>query len=195
MRSKEISAQVRDHVLQRDALVFLQGMNLSASVANKVWRHYGENTITVVRDNPYRLAAEIAGIGFQTSDQLAKQLGFEADSDVRVAAALIHVLTKGSDDGHVYLPEDLLIERTISLIGADTPVGQQLALLKADGHLIDDDGIYLRSYTWLKQSLRSGLWRTNARRLNRHVSIIEQRLEFELADKQRDAVELRRLLI
>ncbi|MEE2786141.1 MAG: ATP-dependent RecD-like DNA helicase [Myxococcota bacterium] len=192
-RSEEISSQVREHVLQRDALVFLQGLNLSASAANKVWQHYGENAITVVRDNPYRLAAEIAGIGFQTSDQLAQQLGFEADSEVRVAAAIIHILTKGFDDGHVYLPEDLLIERTMALIGADTPVGQQLSHLKSAGHLLDDGGIYL-PFVHLVETELARRFTACARQIPETsanmLAAIESRLGFQLADKQRDAVEL-----
>ena len=102
-RSHEIGDQVRDHVFHRDALVFLQGLGISSALASRIWTRFEAQTIQRVRENPYRLAEDVTGIGFKTADRIAQALGFEPDCAIRAAAALVHILGRAIDEGHVYL--------------------------------------------------------------------------------------------
>jgi len=91
-------------------MLFLQGHGISAAYAHRIYRHYGDNAIAVVEKNPYRLAAEVSGIGFKTADRIARRLGFPPDSPFRMEAGLIYALEQaGAQQGHVFLPRRLLL--------------------------------------------------------------------------------------
>ncbi|MEI6134552.1 MAG: ATP-dependent RecD-like DNA helicase [Desulfomonile sp.] len=106
----------------REVMVFLQGHDVSAGYAAKIYKHYGNQSIEVVRENPYRLAMDIFGIGFVTADKIAENLGFEKDSPVRVQAGVIYVLSQMADDGHVYYPLESLIEKCHEILGVERKV-------------------------------------------------------------------------
>lgn len=112
-RSREIRAALRKSSALRKTLVFLQGHGLNLGQAQKVFRRYGEETITRVNENPYRLVAEIRGVGFLTADRMAQTMGISADSPQRAEAALVHELTAAADDGHCFLPANELIARAV----------------------------------------------------------------------------------
>jgi exodeoxyribonuclease V alpha subunit len=95
----------------RDLMIFLRANGASAALAVRIFKHFGANSVAFVRENPYRLAMEISGIGFLTADRLAKNLGFEADSPLRAEAGILYVLNEAADEGHVCMPFELLIER------------------------------------------------------------------------------------
>jgi exodeoxyribonuclease V alpha subunit len=86
----------------REVMHFLQGHGVSSGYAAKIFKQYGNQSIDVVKDNPYRLAMDIFGIGFVTADKIAGNLGFTKDSAVRAEAGIIYVLSQLSDEGHVY---------------------------------------------------------------------------------------------
>ena len=95
--------------------IFAQGEKAGAIYqvafgAVRIYRQYGENAIEQVRSNPYRLSSDIWGIGFQTADALALQLGIPRDSPFRAQAAVRHVLREAQGDGHVGFPEELVLE-------------------------------------------------------------------------------------
>ena len=92
-------------------MVFLQGHGVSAGYAAKIYKQYGNQSIELVRENPYRLAMDIFGIGFITADKIAENLGFQKDSPVRAQAGVIYVLSQMADEGHVYYPHGALIEK------------------------------------------------------------------------------------
>jgi exodeoxyribonuclease V alpha subunit len=95
----------------RDVMVFLQGQGISPAYAVKIYRHYGRDSVRIVRENPYRLAMDIFGIGFLTADRIAEKLGVPKDSENRVEAGILYVLNQLSDDGHVYFPYAPLMEK------------------------------------------------------------------------------------
>ena len=142
-RCAEIASQVRDQAFQRDALIFLQDWASAQQLANKIWLRYEEQTIAHVRENPYRLAEEMSGVGFRTADQIAQQMGFDLTSPVRAAAGIVHSLGRALDEGHVFLPRDVLFERLIKLLGEDAPISEELERCLAEGRLVEDRGIYL----------------------------------------------------
>ncbi len=93
----------------RDVMIFLQGQGVSPAYAIKIYKYYGKESVKMVRENPYRLAMDIFGIGFITADKIAEKLGIPKDSNVRIEAGILYVLSRLSDDGHVYYPYDLLV--------------------------------------------------------------------------------------
>jgi len=103
----------------RDVMVFLQGQGVSPAYAVRIYKHYGNDAIRVVRENPYRLAMDIFGIGFITADKIAEKLGIPKDSPVRAEAGAIYVLHELSDDGHVYYPYDSLVKRCAEVLQVD----------------------------------------------------------------------------
>lgn len=95
----------------RNVMIFLQEYGISAGYAAKIFRQYGQGAIAVVRENPYRLAADIYGIGFKVADRIAAKLGMSSDSPTRLTAGILYVLARLADEGHVYYPYEPLLER------------------------------------------------------------------------------------
>ncbi len=96
----------------RDLIMFLQPHGVSTSYAVRIFRFYGKHALTVVQENPYRLAMDIHGIGFLTADAVALKLGFEKDSPLRAEAGVLYVLKKVTEEGNVYYPLELLVAKT-----------------------------------------------------------------------------------
>jgi len=108
----------------RNVMLFLQGYGVSPAYAAKIYKQYGQESIKTVRDNPYRLAADIFGIGFITADKIAEKLGIPKESGIRAEAGILYVLHQLADEGHVYYPYEPLIEecRKILAVEKDTIV-------------------------------------------------------------------------
>lgn len=124
----------------RDVMLFLQSHGVSSGYAAKIFKQYGNQSIAVVKQNPYRLATEIFGIGFLTADQIAGKLGFENDSKLRVEAGILYVLNQLSDEGHVYFPYQPLISKSCGILGVDRePVVQALGHLAVDQKIVIED--------------------------------------------------------
>ncbi len=147
-RRREIAAQVHDRAHQRDALIFLQSLGVQAGTARRIFDRYDAHTIPRVRDNPYRMAEEITGIGFATADRIARALGFGEHDERRAAAALVHLLARGGEEGHVYLPREVLLERATALLGDADVVTAVLDATLAEGRLIDEDGAIFLEGMW-----------------------------------------------
>lgn len=100
----------------RGIMIFLQDHGVSTTYATKIYKYYGQNALKVVKENPYQLASDIYGIGFLTADKIAQKIGFAPDSSFRAEAGILYVLQKLSEDGHVFYPEGLLIEKTQEIL-------------------------------------------------------------------------------
>ena len=94
----------------KNIMFFLQGHDVSTSHAAKIYRTYGNDSLSVVQENPYRLADDIWGIGFKTADTIATKLGFEKEKYVRLRSGLMYTLNKLSEDGHCYATREMLLE-------------------------------------------------------------------------------------
>jgi len=103
----------------RDVMIFLQSHGVSSGYATKIFKRYGNRSIAVVRQNPYRLASDIFGIGFKTADRIAQQLGFPPDSELRVGAGILYVLDLLTGDGHVYAPGERLVAECREVLNID----------------------------------------------------------------------------
>jgi exodeoxyribonuclease V alpha subunit len=119
-RTRMITSAWAEQQAIKEVMVFLQGVGVSTSLAVRIYKRYRDQSIQVVRREPYRLAAEVWGIGFKTADQIAQRLGIPHDSPERVKAGLQFALSQASEDGHCYLPESELVEQATGLLGVDT---------------------------------------------------------------------------
>ncbi len=124
----------------RDVMIFLQGHGVGPGFAAKIFARYGNDSIAVVQNNPYRLATDITGIGFQIADKIARQTGFPVDSPQRAVAGLLYLLGCFAKEGHVYYPRELLIERCREMLGTEQAVVVAAVTAASDsGRIIVED--------------------------------------------------------
>ncbi|MFE5936749.1 ATP-dependent RecD-like DNA helicase [Streptomyces sp. NPDC056470] len=119
-RTKNITAAWEEQKAIKEVMVFLQGVGVSTSIAVRIYKKYGDASISVVRNQPYRLAADVWGIGFLTADKIAQSVGIPHDSPDRVKAGLQYALSQSTDQGHCFLPEEQLIREAVKLLQVDT---------------------------------------------------------------------------
>ncbi len=100
----------------KEVMVFLQGHGITTGLAVKIYKQYGDESLNVVRTDPYQLARDIWGIGFRTADKIARALGLPPDAPTRLEAGLAHALSEAADDGHVYLPLPELLRQAAELL-------------------------------------------------------------------------------
>jgi exodeoxyribonuclease V alpha subunit len=193
----------------KEVMVFLQGVGVSTSIAVRIYKSYGDDSIDVVTKAPYRLAADVWGIGFKTADTIARQLGIPHDSPERVKAGLSFVLSQASDTGgHCYLPRPTLVADAAELLGVPPDLTDRCLgdLIEAEGliqeHLPEQlDAVYLPPFQRAEQAMASGLLRllgTGRDRLDAFAKVdwaaafgwLERTTETTLAPEQADAVRL-----
>jgi len=104
----------------KEVMLFLQGVGVSTSIAVRIYKTYKDASISVVKNEPYKLAGDVWGIGFKTADKIAQALGIPHDSPQRVKAGLQFTLSEASEEGHCYLPEAELIAKATEILGVDT---------------------------------------------------------------------------
>lgn len=119
-RTANITAAWEEQKAIKEVMVFLQGVGVSTSIAVRIYKKYADASISVVRNQPYRLAADVWGIGFLTADRIAQAVGIPHDSPDRVKAGLQYALSQSTDQGHCFLPEERLIADAVKLLQVDT---------------------------------------------------------------------------
>ncbi|MBW1603077.1 ATP-dependent RecD-like DNA helicase [Streptomyces sp. JJ66] len=214
-RTRKIAAAWEEQKAIKEVMIFLQSVGVSTSIAVRIYKKYGDESISVVREHPYRLAADVWGIGFLTADRIAQSVGIPHDSPERVQAGLRYALSQSADQGHCFLPEERLIADAVKLLQVDTGlVIECLDALAADEEGVvrervphpDEPGdtltaVYLppfhRAETALAAQLRR-LLHTREDRLSafadvdweRALAWLARRTGAELAPEQHDAVRL-----
>ncbi|MGP3984834.1 SF1B family DNA helicase RecD2 [Streptomyces sp. KR80] len=133
-RTRLIGAAWEEQKAIKEVMVFLQGVGVSTSIAVRIYKKYGDASISVVKNQPYRLAADVWGIGFLTADRIAQAVGIPHDSPERVKAGLQYALSQSTDNGHCYLPEEQLIADAVKLLQVDTGL-----VIDCLGELADDE--------------------------------------------------------
>lgn len=186
----------------QDVMVFLRGHGVAPGFAARIVKRYGKDAINVVRENPYRLAREVWGIGFRTADGIAQKLGIARDAPSRIEAGLLHVLDENVEQGHLHLPDDHLITETATLLAVHPDKARErLAALVLSGlvirELLGSRGA-CSSLPWAylaevqTASMLTELTRTPTRfldlDLNEAISAFELVTEMQLAAQQRQAV-------
>jgi exodeoxyribonuclease V alpha subunit len=124
-RTAMITAAWEEQQAIKEVMVFLQGVGVSTSLGVRIYKTYGDDAIEMVRREPYRLAADVWGIGFKTADQIARSLGIPHDSPQRVKAGLQFALSQATEDGHCYLPQTELVTNATELLGVDTGLAER----------------------------------------------------------------------
>lgn len=117
----QIRRDWQTHKAAREVLVALQGLGVGMAMATKIYQQYGDQALEVVTTNPYQLALDIHGLGFLTADRLAGRLNLDPLTPARLAAGLLHLLDTMGGEGHVYVPEEVLLSRTGELLQVPRP--------------------------------------------------------------------------
>lgn len=193
----------------REVMVFLRSHEVSAAYATKIFKHYGNASVQILQENPYRLAMEIYGIGFLTADRIAQRLGFALDSPVRAEAGIHYVLFQATEAGHVCVPEQELLRQGTETLEIDkTILKEALFRLVAEGRILrqavpeqvqegfgDPFAIYLRGYyqaeTQIAHRFEQQLAFQPLKRAvdtDRAMDWLRTRLPFQLAALQEEAV-------
>ncbi|MEV5880843.1 ATP-dependent RecD-like DNA helicase [Streptomyces sp. NPDC052101] len=141
-RTKKIADAWEEQKAIKEVMLFLQTVEVSTSIAVRIYKKYGDASISVVKDHPYRLAADVWGIGFLTADKIAQSVGIPHDSPERVKAGLQYALSQSADQGHCFLPEERLISDAVKLLAVDTGlVIECLAELAEPGEDGEEPGV------------------------------------------------------
>lgn len=133
-KAREIALQMIEKKDMREAFVFLQKYGISNTLAVKIYNKYGMELYGIMKENPYRLAEDIDGVGFKIADEIASRIGIHTDSDYRIRSGILYTLLQASAEGHMYLPTEILKARTEEILGVDaeliTPHLSNLAMDK-----------------------------------------------------------------
>jgi exodeoxyribonuclease V alpha subunit len=193
-RTAKITAAWAEQKAIKEVMVFLQGVGVSTSLAVRIYKKYGDEAISVVRDEPYRLAADVWGIGFKTADTIAAAVGIARDSPERIKAGLAYTLSEAADDGHCYLPAPNLMADAAKILEVPaeliTPCLDELAAAEgvireavpAAGPAASSDGaetapqvpaVYLPPFLMAERALSTALLRLLATRADRLAAFHE----------------------
>ena len=121
-KAMEIASQVNEKCDLRQAMIFLQQFGITMNLAVKIYNKYGQEVYGILKENPYRLADDIEGVGFRTADDIAAKAGIRTDSDFRVRSGILYTLLQASGEGHTFLPQEELTAKTSELLGIDKDI-------------------------------------------------------------------------
>jgi exodeoxyribonuclease V alpha subunit len=193
----------------RSIMIFLQSHGVGPGYSARIYKYYGNASIAIVKENPYRLATDVFGIGFVTADKIAQTLGFAKDSELRAQAGILYVLHELTDEGHVYYPSEPLIEKCKEMLDIDREiVVKAIGTIAADKRIVIEDlnrdtdafqengkAVYLAGYhtaeTQLAARLKTLIRTPQALRrieAEKAISWIQEKLSITLADQQIEAV-------
>jgi len=193
----------------REVMLFLQTHGVSSGYATKIFKHYRSNSIEVVKENPYRLATEIFGIGFVTADRIAEKLGFAKDSELRAEAGILYVLNQLAEEGHVYYPYEPLIDKCKEVLQVDRDViSKAFGTIALEDRIVIEDlnetilefrenhkAVYLAKFHFSENSIATRLKTLinapkSIRKIDSEKAIrwVQQQLEITLARRQLEAV-------
>ena len=189
----------------REVMTFLMGYGISPTYAQKVFKTYGDDSIKIIKDNPYQLARDIWGIGFKTADQTAQKLGIKKESDIRIDAGVEYALHQISDDGHTCFPIDKFLEKAQELLEVDANlIAARLAHIEQEERIltapliIDEKPtacVWLQLFHVCEEGIGKELKRikkgaSNLRNVKIKEAIIwaEKKLDIQLAENQKLAV-------
>ena len=154
--AREISAQMEEKKDLRSALLYLQQFGISNNLAVKIYQTYQNSLYQVMQTNPYKLAEDINGVGFKMADEIAAKIGIHTDSDYRISSGILYTLMLALQEGHVYLPWEVLTERSVRLLGGSVDaVEGMLSNMMMDKKLVIklvDDGrmVYTTRYYYME---------------------------------------------
>lgn len=203
-KAREIAQQVAEKSEMRSAMMFLQQYGISVALGVKIYGKYGSRVYSVLRENPYRLAEDIQGIGFRIADEIAGRIGIHTDSDYRIKSGLFYVLSLAAGEGHVYLPEEVLLSRASEILGVEASFMEKHVMdLAMDRKVVIKEEIsgeerrrivYASQYYYLELDTARRLTELNIEndedeyKIRKRLEFIEKKNGLELEAEQRNAV-------
>lgn len=186
-KAREIALQFEEKRELRSAMMFLQQYGISNHMAVKIYQKYGARLYEVLRENPYRLAEDISGIGFKLADQIAARAGIAKNSDFRIQAGLLYTLSQASAAGHIYLPEELLLRKAAELLNVEAEaMARHMQELSLDKRVVakEKDGeriVYNATLYYMEMNCARMLLD-----LNTHYELREELLAQRIASLEED---------
>ncbi|MGN0322528.1 MAG: ATP-dependent RecD-like DNA helicase [Oliverpabstia sp.] len=200
-KAREIAQQAAEKSEMRSAMMFLQKYGISVALGVKIYGKYGSRVYSVLKENPYQLADDIQGIGFRIADEIAGRIGIHTDSDYRIKSGLFYTLSLAASEGHVFLPQSLLLSRASELLGVEPSCMEKHIMdLAMDRKVVireTEDGqkrIYASQFFYLELDTArrlSELAVTNQESeesIRKRLEFIEKKNEIQLEELQRQAV-------
>ena len=205
--AREIAAAVYEKRDAREAMTFLQQYGISNTMAIRIYECYGPRLYGILKENPYRMAEDIQGIGFKIADEIAAKIGIHTDSDYRIRSGLLYTLMLAGTEGHCYLPQSILLDKAGELLGlAPVVIEPQLGNLAMDKKLVikrssdtEECKVYAALYYYaelncakmlhdLNISVEGELLPSEENRIDAKIEQLERELDIELDDLQRKSV-------
>ena len=196
----DIYKQFEEKREMRHAMIFLQKYGISNALSVKIYEYYGSRMYDILRTNPYRLAEDIDGVGFKIADEIALQAGISKEDDYRVKAALYYTMTQAVLNGHVYLPEEELYQKSLEFIQVPKEnMERQVTQLALERKIVlkeqeQERQVYIASYYYLELDVARMLCDLNCRYniaehlIRKRLSKFEKDTEMELDELQKKAV-------
>lgn len=196
----EIGSQFEEKKEFRNAMIFLNQYGVSNALAMKIYKEYGIKVMKIVRENPYRLADDIAGVGFKTADEIALRMGFSPESSMRMKAGISFALSMAASNGHTYLLYEDLYEESKRLLGIleaefendiyELTIERKIVLKEVKG----ERRVYNNNLYYMELTVARKLLDLNAKSENNYkvmeakVKEVEAKTGIKLGDLQRKAV-------
>lgn len=191
----------------RSVMIFLQSYGISSTYVVKIYKRYGNEAISVVKENPYRLAHDIFGIGFLTADKIAQKLGFDLKSPLRAAAGVMFVLHELTEDGHIYYPKEELLQKAQEMLNIEEEIIEaSISTLLEENKIAIEPlcrneatvlGVFLIKYYSAEKQISEMLKGINSSpkniqefHVNTALDFAQKQLSITLADRQIEAVKL-----
>ena len=196
-KAQEIAVQMEEKKDLREALVYLQQYGISNTLAVKIYNTYGMEMYSVMRENPYRLAEDVSGVGFRIADEIAGRIGIHTDSDYRIRSGILYTLLQAVGEGHCFLPLELLLCRASELLGvSEGNIRPQVDNLIMDRKLVaKGDAVFAAAYYYAELNCANMLRNLNipmleAENLPAQDMAIRKRLERMAENLSRELDEL-----
>ncbi len=195
-KAREIAQQMEEKRELRDALVYLQQFGISNTLALRIYDTYGMNLYAVMKENPYKLAEDVEGIGFRIADEIASKIGIHTDSDYRIRSGVLYTLLQAVGEGHCYLPMEQVLNRAQALLQvAAEHIRPQMDNLVMDKKLmIKGDCVYAASYYYAELNCARMLMdlnepmRGSVEYIEQVIASITKEIHIELDELQKNAV-------
>ncbi len=201
IRSERIGKAWQEQKEVHEVMVFLQGHGVSSTYAVKIYKVYGDKSVAIVKENPYRLALDISGIGFKTADRIARNMGIDPGSQIRAEAGVIHVLSELVGEGHVYYPYDKLMDAAASLLEVNQDVLETALATLVEQHRVvveeppEERAVYLTPLHIAEVNVAKRLnTLVNSPRqliqinVEKAIQWVQQIIGIELAEMQKEAI-------
>ena len=200
-RAEMIASSFSEQKEIREVMIFLQSYGITTAYALKIYKVYGGNTINVVRENPYRMAEDIIGIGFKTADRIARSMGVDMNSPYRASAGVKYVLSMTASHGHTYLPKDELLNKANQLLAVDPSLIENALIQLTLSHALvmeqkeEQTVVYLAGYyqaeagaARLLRDLATDQTIKEFHNVEKKIARFEKENQISLAERQQEAV-------